>query len=229
MAEKKISGKTAAKRTASKTKVAPKKAAGARSKAAAKPKPSPKARTPAREQEPSEVSPAPKKTPFTDKELEYFESLILERRTATLDDIESMRNQLTEASDQADVDSAFSFHMADAGTDAMEREKFYMLIERQQTYVGYLDRALDRIANRTYGVCKVRGKKSSRERLEVVPHPERSSGAQKARGVQCGRPGRPGLRTVGHRRRGHRERGRRGRGVHALRPNRTRRENSVRR
>jgi RNA polymerase-binding transcription factor DksA len=184
MAEKKISGKTAAKKTASKTKVAPKRAAGPRSKAAAKPKASPKARTPAKEQEPSEVAPRPKKTPFTDKELEYFESLILERRTATLDDIDSMRSQLTEASDQAGVDSAFSFHMADAGTDAMEREKFYMLIERQQTYVGYLDRALDRIANRTYGVCKVTGKKISKERLEVVPHTEISIEAKKAQEVK---------------------------------------------
>lgn len=128
--------------------------------------------------------PVPKKSPFSDKELEYFESLILERRKAALDDIDSMRNQLSEASDQADGDSAFSFHMADAGTDAMEREKFYMLIERQQTYVGYLDRALDRIANRTYGVCKVTGKAISKERLEVVPHTEISIEAKKAQEVK---------------------------------------------
>lgn len=131
-----------------------------------------------------EPLPTPKKSPYSDKELEYFESLILERRTAALDDIDSMRNQLAEASDQADGDSAFSFHMADAGTDAMEREKFYMLIERQQTYVGYLDRALDRIANRTYGVCKVTGKAISKERLEVVPHTEISIDAKKAQEVK---------------------------------------------
>lgn len=111
-------------------------------------------------------------TPFSDDELEYFRQLILGRRREAVEDIERMRAQLEDAREQWENDTAYSFHMADAGTDAMEREKLYLMIARQQKYVGYLDRALDRIKNKTYGICKVTGKPISKERLEAVPHTE---------------------------------------------------------
>jgi len=112
------------------------------------------------------------KTPYNDEDLAYFQQLILDRRSAAVEDIDRMRSQLEDAREQAENDTAYSFHMADAGTDAMEREKLYLMIARQQKYVGYLDRALDRIENKTYGVCKVTGKPISKERLEAVPHTE---------------------------------------------------------
>ena len=112
------------------------------------------------------------KTTFNDEELEHFRKLILERRESAVEDIERMRSQLEDAREQAENDTAYSFHMADAGTDAMEREKLYLMVARQQKYVGYLDRALDRIDKKTYGVCKVTGKPISKERLEAVPHTE---------------------------------------------------------
>ncbi|MEQ9103634.1 MAG: TraR/DksA C4-type zinc finger protein [Rhodothermales bacterium] len=111
-------------------------------------------------------------TPFSDEELDFFRNLILEKRTAAHEDVDRMRSQLADAREQAENDTAYSFHMADAGTDAMEREKLYLMIARQQKYIGYLDRALERIENRTYGICKVTGKPISRERLEAVPHTE---------------------------------------------------------
>ncbi len=86
--------------------------------------------------------------------------------------MESLRAQLKDSRDQAEDNTAYSFHMADAGTDAMEREKVYLMIARQQKYIGYLDRALERIKNKTYGVCRVTGKAISKERLEAVPHTE---------------------------------------------------------
>ena len=113
-----------------------------------------------------------RRTPFTKKELEYFRALIMDKRQAAQDDIERMRSQLADAREQSENDTAYSFHMADAGTDAMEREKLYLMMARQQKYLGYLDRALDRIENGTYGICKVTGNPISRERLEAVPHTE---------------------------------------------------------
>lgn len=113
-----------------------------------------------------------RRTPFSDEELEHFKELILKRRKAATEDIERMRSQIDEASEQASDNTAYSFHMADAGTDAMEREKLYLMIARQQKYIGYLDRALERIENKTYGICKVTGKPISKERLEAVPHTE---------------------------------------------------------
>ena len=110
-------------------------------------------------------------TPFSDDELGEFRALILEKRGVAQDDIDEMRAQIGNAREN-EGDSAYSYHMADAGTDAMEMEKLYLMIARQQKYVGYLDRALDRIQNGTYGICKVSGKPIPKERLMAVPHTE---------------------------------------------------------
>ncbi len=111
-------------------------------------------------------------TPFSDKELEEFAVLIKEKRVSALEEIDRMRIQLEDAREQDQGDSAYSFHMADAGTDAMEREKLYMMIARQQKYVGYLDRAIERIKKKEYGICKVTGEPIAKERLRAVPHTE---------------------------------------------------------
>ncbi|MEM6783519.1 MAG: TraR/DksA C4-type zinc finger protein [Bacteroidota bacterium] len=116
-------------------------------------------------------------TPFSDDELAVFRQLILDKRAASIEEIEAMRAQIAEARD-AESDSAYSFHMADAGTDAMEQEKRYLMIARQQKYVGYLDRALTRIDNKTYGICKVTGAPIAKERLRAVPHTEISIAAK---------------------------------------------------
>lgn len=125
---------------------------------------------------------ADRKTSFSDEELAYFKDLILQRRREAVEDIDSMKSQLADAREQSENDTAYSFHMADAGTDAMEREKLFLMIARQQKYVGYLDRALERIANKTYGVCKVTGKPIAKERLEAVPHTEISIEAKRKQG-----------------------------------------------
>lgn len=117
-------------------------------------------------------------TPFTDAELDHFEALVRKKRASAMEDIDNMREQINDSREQAENDTAYSFHMADAGTDAMEREKLYLMIARQQKFVGYLDRALERIANKTYGVCKVTGKPIAKERLEAVPHTEISMEAK---------------------------------------------------
>lgn len=112
------------------------------------------------------------KTALNDADLRYFEDLLLQRRVSAMDDIDRMRATLQDAREQSENDTAYSFHMADAGTDAMEREKLYLMIARQQKYVSYLDRALERIKNKTYGICKITGNPISKERLEAVPHTE---------------------------------------------------------
>jgi len=117
-------------------------------------------------------------SPFNDKELAHFRELIVVKRRGAHDDIDGLRNQLSDSKDQAENDTAYSFHMADAGTDAMEREKLFMMIARQQKYLGYLDRAIERVDAKTYGICKVTGDPISKERLEAVPHTEISIAAK---------------------------------------------------
>lgn len=120
-----------------------------------------------------------RKTPFSDEELEHFRELILQRRREAKEEVEQMREQIDEAKEQADDNTAYGIHMADAGTDAMEREKLHLMIARQQKYIGYLDRALERIDNKTYGICRVTGEPIAKERLEAVPHTEISIEAKR--------------------------------------------------
>ncbi|MEL6821379.1 MAG: TraR/DksA family transcriptional regulator [Calditrichota bacterium] len=108
-------------------------------------------------------------TYLNDDELEYFRQIILTKRSEALNEIEQMNTRLEDAQEQA---SGYTYHMADSGTDAMEREMLYLMISRQQKFIGYLDRALDRIKNRTYGICKLTGDPIPKERLEAVPHTE---------------------------------------------------------
>lgn len=119
------------------------------------------------------------KSPLSDKDLSFFKELIIGKRKAAHEDVERMRSLLDDSREDAQNDSAYSFHMADAGTDAMEREKLYLMIARQQKYVGYLNRALDRIEDKVYGICKVTGNVISKKRLEAVPHTEISIDAKK--------------------------------------------------
>jgi RNA polymerase-binding protein DksA len=109
-------------------------------------------------------------SPYSDEELEYFREIILKKRRSAEEDLEMLNATLRDTTDNAADESAYSFHMADAGTDAQEREKTYMLFNRTKKFIRYLDKALARIDNKTYGVCKETGKKISKGRLEAVPH-----------------------------------------------------------
>ncbi len=113
-------------------------------------------------------------SPYSDEELEYFKEIILKKRDEAEQELTTLQNLLRESMENASDESAYSFHMADAGTDAQEREKTYMLFNRTKKFVRYLDDALKRIENKTYGVCKVTGKKIAKGRLEAVPHTQLS-------------------------------------------------------
>ena len=118
----------------------------------------------------SDIRQTDRQTPFSDEELEEFREIIRQKREAATEDIERMRAQLEDAREQSENDSAYSFHMADAGTDAMEREKLYLMIARLKDYVKKLDFADERIEKKTYGICRVTGNAISKERLRAVPH-----------------------------------------------------------
>lgn len=113
-------------------------------------------------------------SPYSDEELEYFREIIVKKRDEAEQELESLQNSLRDSMENASDESAYSFHMADAGTDAQEREKTYMLYNRTRKFIKYLDDALKRIDNKTYGICKVTGKKISKGRLEAVPHTQLS-------------------------------------------------------
>lgn len=117
-----------------------------------------------------------KTTPFTEKELDYFKNLIIEKRDEAIEDIQRLRTQIEgDNHESLDNDSEYSFHLADSASVATDRENVYLMIDRQEKLIQYLERALSRIEDKTYGICRVTGKPINKERLEVIPHTELST------------------------------------------------------
>lgn len=113
--------------------------------------------------------------PYSDKELEHFKALILEKKREAEKEIELLKSQISHDNrGELDNDSGYSFHIADSAAVATGRENIYIMIDRQQKLISYLDRALVRIEQKTYGICRVTGKKIPIERLEAIPHTELS-------------------------------------------------------
>lgn len=113
-------------------------------------------------------------SPYNDEELEHFRQIILEKRRKTIKELESLQEKLQDRRTDGSNDSAYSSHTADMGSDAQEREKMYVLCNRLQKFIEYLDGALQRIDDKTYGICKKTGNKISKGRLEAVPHTQLS-------------------------------------------------------
>ncbi len=92
---------------------------------------------------------------YSKKDLEEYRAIILEKRAEILEELQSLKEQMLDTStgEYINENSPYSLHMAEQGTDAMEREKTFLYAQRENKFLGYLDDALKRIDNGTYGVC----------------------------------------------------------------------------
>ncbi len=108
---------------------------------------------------------------MSQEDLQFFKELLLKNRAKVQKNLEYLRSTVldTTTRDASGDHSSYSFHMADQGTDAMEREKAFMFAARDEKYLKQIDEALERIENGTYGICRETGKLISRERLKAVP------------------------------------------------------------
>jgi DnaK suppressor protein len=111
------------------------------------------------------------KTYLSQKELKYFKDLIMEQKTEILENARRLRESIVDENtgDYVGENSTFSMHMAEHGTDEMEREKTFMFIQRDGKHLFYLENALERIEKKTYGLCVTCRKPIDRGRLEAVP------------------------------------------------------------
>lgn len=113
-----------------------------------------------------------KKTKWTKKELKYFQDIIFKKRDKLLDELLYLKEASMESTlkDASGDHSTYSFHMADQGTDAMEREKLFLWASRENKFLAYLNEALERIKVNNYGICTECKNLIDKERLEAVPH-----------------------------------------------------------
>ncbi|KAF0153599.1 MAG: TraR/DksA family transcriptional regulator [Ignavibacteria bacterium] len=89
------------------------------------------------------------------KDLEDLKNVILEKRNEIIEQLQALKDQMMDPTtgQYVNENSPYSLHMAEQGTDAMEREKLYLWAQRENKFLGYLDDALQRIENGTYGIC----------------------------------------------------------------------------
>ena len=111
-----------------------------------------------------------KKKKWTNKELKQFQTLILGKRNTVERELESSREKADEVLKNNSVNAIYSSHMADAGTDQQEMEKNYYMMDRENTFLQYLNRALEMIEDGTFGICVNCGQLINKERLLEVPH-----------------------------------------------------------
>jgi RNA polymerase-binding protein DksA len=107
------------------------------------------------------------------KQLAHLEKRLLEERARVMKEL-GYYDESFKASEQAsDGDlSTYSFHMADQGTDAMEREKQFLFASQEGRFLWHLDEALRRLyrSPETFGKCHNCGQDIAFERLDALPH-----------------------------------------------------------
>lgn len=105
------------------------------------------------------------------KDLKHFEDRLLEERKKLLDQLGYLEKTLNQTQrDSAGDLSAYSFHMADQGTDAMEREKTFLFASTEGRLLYNVDEALRRLYRNEYGICATCGKEIGKARLDAIPH-----------------------------------------------------------
>ncbi len=107
------------------------------------------------------------------KELQHIEKRLLQERDKALKAL-GLFDQMAKA-DRESGDSnlaAYTDHMADQGTEAMEREKAALFATKEGRYLYRLQEALRRLHNDpdNFGKCHTCGAELGFDRLDALPH-----------------------------------------------------------
>ncbi len=117
---------------------------------------------------------AKKPKPMPKKQLQHFEKRLLEERKRVLKELGHHVDTFGPNGEAAegDASASYSFHMADQGTDAMEREKAFLFASQEGRFLWHIDQALRRLykSPETFGKCHQCGEDIAFERLDALPH-----------------------------------------------------------
>ncbi len=115
----------------------------------------------------------PEKPGLSPRTIERLRASLLEERARHLQqaaDLAAEAEQL--AVEREGGDTQFDEESGEGDTINIERERDLLLSASAQQTVDEVDRALERIANGTYGLCLPAGRRISLERLEALPYAE---------------------------------------------------------
>lgn len=107
------------------------------------------------------------KTKLTKKELDDYRSLLLAKRRQIIGTISGLEDEALRSS--GGNLSNMPLHMADIGTDTFDQDFTLGMAQTERQTLGEIDAALQRIENKTFGVCQLTGKPIPKARLEAKP------------------------------------------------------------
>ena len=106
------------------------------------------------------------------KELNHFEKRLREEQenlARALGKLEKSVLQRSQRESAGDL-SAYPGHPAELGTDAIERERDFLLASSEGRIAFQIREALARIKDGSYGICESCGKPIGAARLEMIPY-----------------------------------------------------------
>ena len=107
----------------------------------------------------------------TERDLKELERLLLAERVRVMKEMGHLESTVLKVNPRESAGdlSGYSFHMADAGTDAYEREKAFQFASNEGRLLLDLDEALRRLYRGEYGSCESCGNAIAKARLEAMP------------------------------------------------------------
>ncbi len=107
---------------------------------------------------------------YSDSDLTEFREIIQRKLDSAKKELSYLQGLITRKDEMGgDNDDARYMTMED-GSMSMEREQLSQMASRQITFIDHLEKAVMRIENKTYGICRVTGQLIDKARLRAVPH-----------------------------------------------------------
>ncbi|WP_010182015.1 TraR/DksA family transcriptional regulator [Aquimarina agarilytica] len=116
---------------------------------------------------------------YSDEHLAEFKAIILDKIAHAQRDLELLKSAYKNDGNNGTDDTSPTFKAFEEGSETMSKEANSQLAIRQEKFLRDLKNALNRIENKTYGICRVTGKLINPERLKLVPHATLSIEAKK--------------------------------------------------
>jgi RNA polymerase-binding transcription factor DksA len=107
---------------------------------------------------------------YSDAELGEFKDLILKKSEQAKKELAYLQGLITRKDEMGGDETENRYMTMEDGSMSMEREQLAQMASRQINYIDHLEKALMRIENKTYGICRVTGKLIDKARLRAVPH-----------------------------------------------------------
>lgn len=110
---------------------------------------------------------------LTKKQIEHLQKRLLRERERALRSLGQFDELAKMSAEQNDSDLySYSDHIADLGTDAMEREKMLLFASKEGRYLYRVEDALRRLYKEpaTFGMCHNCGNPIDFDRLDALPH-----------------------------------------------------------